>query len=170
MNAGRMFEFNILMPEGSEIDLRIARFIKLNLNEVGIRVRLKAMPSDELNRLYYQNSAFEAILIELPAQIRRPEELLGMWTQIYASKAQKYGFASPEVARLADLILDTNDPETKKTLLQRFDRLIADLQPGSFLFQKIYIDAMSKRFVLNYPFSFDNPGYYRLQFARLKNE
>ncbi len=170
MNAGRMFEFNILMPEGSETDLRIARFIKLNLNEVGIRVRLKAMPSDELNRLYYQNAAFDTMLVELSAQDRRPEEILDIWTQVGATPAKAGGVDYPEADRLAGLIIGAKDMETRKVLLQRFDRLIADLQPGSFLFQKIYIDAMSKRFVLRYPFSFDHPGFYWLKDARLKNE
>ena len=170
MNAGRMFEFNILMPEGSETDLRIARFIRLNLNELGIRVHLKAMPSDELNRLYYQNAAFDTMLVELPAQDRRPEEILDIWTQVFATQAKAGGVDYPGADRLAGLIIGAKDMETRKVLLQRFDRLIADLQPGSFLFQKIYIDAMSKRFVLRYPFSFDHPGFYWLKDARLKNE
>ena len=170
MKNGRFFEFEMLLPSGDETDLRVARYIQLCLNDVGIRAHLKVMPSDELNRLYNQNAAFDTMLVELPVQTRRPEEILGIWTQFDAASIKAGGFDSPEAARLADLIISAKDIETRKLLLQRFDRLITDLQPGSFLFQKRYIDAMSKRFVLKYPFSFDHPGYYRLQFARLKNE
>jgi hypothetical protein len=93
-----------------------------------------------------------------------------MWIQLEDAPAKAGGFDSPELARLAGLVFDAKDPETQKVLLQRLDRLIADLQPGSILFQKIYIDAVSKRFVLKYPFSFDHPGFYWLKDARLKNE
>jgi hypothetical protein len=68
------------------------------------------------------------------------------------------------------MILAANNPDTKKSLFREFDRLIDDLQPGSFLFQKIYIDAMSRRFTLNYPFSFSLYGFNWLQSARLRNE
>jgi hypothetical protein len=57
----------------------------------------------------------------------------------------------------------------KRDHLQHFDHLIADLQPGSFLFRRISIDVISKRFALKYPFSFDHEGFYRMQYARLKN-
>jgi peptide/nickel transport system substrate-binding protein len=170
MNAGRVFEFNLLLTEGSETDLRVARFIKLNLNEVGIRVRLKALPVDAINERYYRNTEFDAVITELTASSRRPEAILGLWLKRGEKLSKAGGFDSPEATRLGNLILGTKDLETRIALLQRFDVLMANLHPGSFLFQKIHIDAMSKRFALNLPFSFDYPGFYKLQHARLKNE
>ncbi|MDA8402753.1 MAG: ABC transporter substrate-binding protein [Desulfobacteraceae bacterium] len=170
MKNAQAFEFELLFIEGSETDLKIARFIKLCLNEVGIRVHLKALPLDVFHNRYLRNTDFDAVLTGLTASDRRPEEVLGLWVTSDAGISQAGGFDSPEAARLATLALSAKDPETRKTLFQRFDQLIADLQPGSFLFQKIYIDAMSKRFALNYPFYIDYEGFYRLQYARLKNE
>ena len=170
MNAGRAFEFNLLLPAGSETDLRIARFIKLNLNEVGIRVRLKALPPDALYECYYRNTAFDAVLTEMSTRVRRPEETLSFWVSTGEAVANAGGFDSPEVARLSGRILAEKDPETRKAFLQQFDRLIADLQPASFLFQKRYLDAMSRRVSVKHPFSFDHQGFYWLQYARLKDE
>ena len=170
MNEGRAFEFNLLLLEGSEIDLRIARFIKLNLNEVGIRVHLKTLPPDVFHKRYLQNTDFDAVLPQLTANPRRPEEILGLWVTMDDFPSKAGGFDSPDADRLAGQILEAKDTEMRKSLLQAFDRLIADLQPGSFLYQKIYIDAMSKRFTLNYPFLFEYEGFYRLKHARLKNE
>ncbi|MEZ4578943.1 MAG: hypothetical protein R2875_13340 [Desulfobacterales bacterium] len=101
MNAGRAFEFNLLLPAGSETDLRIARFIKLNLNEVGIRVRLKALPLDELVNRYFRNNNFDAVLVEMSANVRRPEEFLGQWVSSEVAVASAGGFYSPEATRLA---------------------------------------------------------------------
>ena len=170
MNAGRAFEFNLLLPAGSETDLRIARLIKLNLNELGIRVRLKALPPDALYECYYRNTAFDAVLIEMSAIDRRPKEILGQWASSGETVSKAGGFNSPEATRLAGRVVAEKDPKTRKMLFQQFDRLIADLQPASFLFQKRYLDAMSRRFVLKYPFSFHYAGAYRFQYARLNHE
>jgi peptide/nickel transport system substrate-binding protein len=170
MKNGRFFEFEMLLPSGDETDLRVARYIQLCLNDVGIRVHLKTLPPDVFHKRYLQNTDFDAVLPQLTANPRRPEEILGLWVTMDDFPSKAGGFDSPDADRLAGQILEAKDPETRKSLFQAFDRLIADLQPGSFLYQKIYIDAMSKRFTLNYPFLFEYEGFYRLKHARLKNE
>ena len=167
---GQMFEFDLLLPAGSETELRIARYIMLNLNEVGIRAHLKALPPDVFHKRYFHNMAFDAALVELTSNPRRLEDVLGLWITYGDEVSAAGGFASPETDHLANLILSTKSPDIKKIRLQHFDHLIADLQPGSFLFRKISVDVMSKRFTLKYPFTFDIQGLYWLQFARLKNE
>jgi len=167
---GQMFEFDLLFPAGSEIDGRVARYIKLNLNEVGIRVHQKALPPDTLKERYFQNTEFDAVLIELSSNVRRLEEVLDLWITPDDAVSVTGGFADPEADRLINLIFNAKDQATKRDLFHRYVQLIAELQPGSFLFRKMSIDVISKRFVLKYPFSFDYEGCYRLQFARLKNE
>lgn len=167
---GEPFAFELLLPFGSETNLRIARFIKLQLNELGIRIHLKSLPYDELVERYHQNMAFEAVLIDLSSSERRPENILKVWTSTDSTLSRAGGFNSREATSLGLMALTANDPETRKALFQRFDRLIADLQPGSFLFQKTYIDAMSKRFTLDYPFYIDYSIGYKMQYARLKDE
>jgi peptide/nickel transport system substrate-binding protein len=170
MKNGKCFEFELLLSSGSETDLKLARYIQLCLNDIGIRVHLKSSTIDELNARYYQNTKFEAVLTNLDNRVRRPEELFALWITSDGTRSKTGGFDSPEASRLAHLAMDATDPETQKALFQQFDRLIAGLAPGSFLFQKTYIDAMSKRFLLNGPFSFDVPGVYRITSARLRDE
>jgi hypothetical protein len=50
------------------------------------------------------------------------------------------------------------------------DALITSLQPGTFLFQKTAIDAMSKRFRLPGHFSLTHDGIYRLKYASLNQD
>ena len=170
MKNGKCFEFELLLATGSETGLKLARYIQLCLNDIGIRVHLKSSTIDELNARYYQNTKFEAVLTNLDNRVRRPEELFALWITSDDTRSKAGGFDSPEASRLAHLAMDATDPETQKALFQQFDRLIAGLAPGSFLFQKTYIDAMSKRFLLNGPFSFDVPGVYRITSARLRDE
>ncbi len=170
MKNGKCFEFELLLPSGNETDLKIARYIQLCLNDVGIRVHLRSLTIDELLARYFQNTAFQAVLTSLSTHGRRPEQVLNLWVKTEETRSIAGGFDSPEAARLAHLALNAKDPETRQIYFQQFDRLIADLAPGSFLFQKTYIDAMSRRFVMNGPFSFGYPGLYRITQARLKNQ
>jgi peptide/nickel transport system substrate-binding protein len=167
---GKPFAFELLLPSGSKPDLRIARFIKLQLNEVGIRVHLKALPYSELVERYHQNTAFDSVLIKLSASDRRPDVALKAWGALDDTLSTAGGFDSPEAASLGRMALTANDLETRKVLFQQFNHLISDLQPGTFLFQETYIDAMSKRFTLDHPFYIDYSIGYKMQFARLKNE
>ena len=115
-------------------------------------------------------AAFQAVLTSLSTYGRRPELSLNLWVTTDDNQSIIGRFDSPEAARLAHLALNAKTPGTRRIYFQQFDRLIAGLAPGSFLFQKTYIDAMSKRFILNDPFSFDVPGLYRFQYARLRDE
>ncbi|MEW6077562.1 MAG: hypothetical protein AB1724_07115 [Thermodesulfobacteriota bacterium] len=169
MKNGALFEFELLLPSGSETDLKLARYIQLCLNDVGIRVHLKAVPLEDLSHRQLMNTDFDAVQTELTPSPRNLEVVLNLWGLGNAVSYSRV-FYSPETAALAGRILDARDLEQRKALSHEFDRLIADLQPGSFLFQKRYIDAMSKRFTLKYPFSFSHYGFYWLQYARLKNE
>lgn len=170
MKDNALFEFELLLAAGSETDLKLARFIQLCLNDVGIRAQLKALPPGELYDSYYKNTEFQAVLTNLDTRARRPEDLLNLWARIDGARSKAGEFDSPQAARLARLALNAEGTETRRMYFQQFDRLIADLAPGSFLFQKIYIDAMSRRFALKYPFSFEVYGLYRMQYARLKSE
>jgi peptide/nickel transport system substrate-binding protein len=170
MKNGKCFEFELLLATGSETGLKLARYIQLCLNDIGIRVHLTALPNDKLIDRYFQNTAFQAVLTSLSTYGRRPEQALSLWVTMDEKRSTAGGFDSPEAARLARLAMDAKDPATRQMYFQQFDRLIAGLAPGSFLFQKTYIDAMSKRFALKYPFSFEVYGLHRLQYARLKNE
>jgi peptide/nickel transport system substrate-binding protein len=101
MKNGALFEFEILLSSGSETDLKIARFIKLCLNDVGIRVHLKSMPLEVLNERYYRNTEFDAVLTEFSAYTRKPEELFGLWVTMEGKQSKAGMFDSPEAARLS---------------------------------------------------------------------
>jgi len=167
---GRPFEFNILVFKESQIEKKVARYIQLCLNEIGIQVRLRAFPFEELKRRYLRNTEFQAVLTELNGAYRNPEFIINLWSSDTNRKANAGCFEHAEVNHLIKNIFDQKEPEKRKKIFYEIDSLIKSLQPGTFLFQKTAIDVMSKRFQIPLPFSLTYEGIYRLKYASLNQD
>lgn len=168
VKSGRPFTFELLVPAGSDIDAKVARYIKLCLIQIGVEVKLTVLPFAQLGKRYYRNTDFEAVLTEMiGANKRFPEIVYNEWVTTPQGKSWAGGFESPEVTRLIRSAIAARYFAQQKDLFFQVDALLAQLQPGSFLFQKSALDAMSKRFALAYPFAIDNKGIHRLQHIRL---
>jgi peptide/nickel transport system substrate-binding protein len=167
--SGKPFTFTLLVFKESQIEKKVARYIQLCLNDLGIKVHLKALAFEELKKKYFGNTEFQVVLTEFSGAYRNPEDLKDYWTGTNG-KAIAGCFEHPEVTRLIKEALEEKKPEKHKALFYKVDALITSLQPGTFLFQKTAIDAMSKRFSLPPPFSLTHEGIHRLRHAALKQD
>jgi len=167
---GKPFEFTLFVFKESQIEKKVARYLQLCLNDLGIKVHLKELAFEELKKKYFGNTEFQAVLTEFAGAYRNPEDLRVFWSPAFQSKSIAGCFEHPEVTRLIQKALDEKDPLEQKKLFYRVDALITSLQPGTFLFQKTAIDAMSKRFRLRFPFNLEHPGIYRLRYIAFKQE
>ena len=164
---GRRFEFTILVFEESQIEKKVAQYLQLCLNDLGIKVHLESLPHLELLRRYHRNNAFQAVLTEASGVYRDPEFMKWVWTPDLSERSEAGSFEHPEVTRLIRRALDETDPLKQKKCFYEVEALITSLQPGTFLFHKTAIDVMSKRFTLPYPFSLTYEGISRLRYASL---
>lgn len=167
---GEWFEFTILVFKESQIEKKVAQYIRLCLNDLGIMVRLHSRPFEELYRRYHRNNEFQAVLTEFKGAYRDREFLKQHWSPDLPKRSIAGCFEHPEVTRLIRKALDEKDPVKQKELFYKIDALITSLQPGTFLFHKTAIDVMSKRFKLPFPFSLTHEGIYRLRYASLKKD
>jgi len=165
--GGRPFEFTILAFEESQIERKVARYLRLCLNELGIKVRIELLPYSELKLRYHRNSGFQAVLTELNAVGNSPEALRDMWCLDSPKKSVAGAFNDPEVTLVVRQALDEGDPHKQRELVHEVERLIIRRLLGAFLFHKTAINALSRRFYLPHPFSLTDRGIYRLQHARL---
>jgi peptide/nickel transport system substrate-binding protein len=168
-NKGKPFEFTLLLYKESQIERKVARYIQLCLNDLGIKVHLKALALEELKKKYFGNTKFQAVLTEFIGAYRIVEDLGIYWTDTNR-KAIAGCFEHPQVTHLIKEALEEKDKEKQKELFYRVDTLITSLQPGTFLFQKTAIDVMSKRFRISQPFSLTYEGIYRLRYASLDQD
>ncbi len=164
---GRCFEFTILVFEESQIEKKVARYLQVCLNDLGIKVRLQSLPFEELYSRYSGNNAFQAVLTEMSGVYRDPEFMKSVWAPDLSKRSGAGSFEHPEVTRLIYQALDETDPLKQKEYFYEIDAMIMSLQPCTFLFHKTAIDVMSKRFTLPFPFSLTHEGVYRLRHASL---
>ncbi|MFH1674928.1 MAG: ABC transporter substrate-binding protein [Pseudomonadota bacterium] len=164
---GKCFEFVILLFEEYQIEKKIARYIKLCLNDIGIKVRLRLLPFKELVRRYRRNNEFQAVITEFATVHDEPKYLAELWSPYRSNKSRAGCFAHPEVTRLLHQALNEGNASKQKDLFHKVDALISSLQPGTFLFQKLAIDIMTNRFSLSFPFTLDHQGIYRLKYVSL---
>lgn len=164
---GKPFEFTIFVFKESQVEKKVARFIQLCLNSLGIKTHLRALAYEDIKASYFQNTRFQAVLTELNGAYRRPEFIKTLWSYNEHHKSIAGCFRHPEVNRLIEKSFATTDPIEQKALLRELDLLIESLQPGSFLFQKTAIDAMSRRFNLPHPFTLTHEGIFRLKYASI---
>jgi peptide/nickel transport system substrate-binding protein len=164
------FEFNILVFNESQIEKKVARYIQLCLNELGIRVKLQTLYFEDLKKKYFGNTEFQAVLTELDGAYRNPELIKMLWSTDINSKATAGCFKHPKVNHLLKKAFDQSDPEKRKKVFYEIDALITSLQPGTFLFQKTAIDVMSKRLRILHPFSLSYKGIFQLKHASLNQD
>lgn len=167
---GRPFEFTLFVYKESQTDKEVARFIQLSLNNLGIQMHLKALGFEELTKKYKSSFTFQAVLTEIVGAYRKPEVLINFWSTSSHGQSEAGHFSHPKVTQRLLEAFSEKSPIRQRALLQQCDSLIADLQPGTFLFHKTAIDAMSKRFHLPYRFSMTHEGIYRLKSATLVSE
>lgn len=164
---GKPFEFTILVYQENQIEKKVAAFIQLCLNNMGIKASLQALSYEEVKQSYYQNNQFQCVLTELESAYRQPGRIKKIWSHGEHGKSYAGGLDSSEVNRLIEKALSVSDRSEKKELFRKLDRLIVSLQPGTFLFHKTATDVMSRRFKLTHPFSLTHEGIYQLKNASI---
>ena len=155
---GKPFEFTILCFKEGFFPIRVAQFIVLNLNELGVKAHVAFLSQDELTGKYLGNNQFQAVLTEFGTGQRQPGEIERLWTPLIDHVSGAGCFEDREVTRLFRLLASENDPEKRKEICHQLDARIAFLQPGTFLYHKTVFDVMSDRISLPFPFSLTQSG------------
>ncbi len=166
---GQPFAFTLLMGDETQVEKAVARFIQLCFNDIGIQMDMCVRPFKEVIKTYLKNNAFQAVLTEFSGAYRQPEFIIDGWLPDQQGKNQVGNFTHPELTRLLRKALASFDNKAQRQCLVQADALIADLQPGSFLFQKTAFDVMSCRFILRAPFYLTTEGTYWLWQAGLSS-
>lgn len=162
-----LLKFTVYFAKENQIEKKVARYIQLSLNDLGIKVYLKSLPLDELMRRYVENTEFQAVLTELKGAYRNPEDLKQFWSSNASKGAMKGCLNNQYISELFNRALNERSFKKQKLLYYEIESEIVACQPGLFLFHKISVNAISKRVRLSFPFSLDYEGIYRLKDAQL---
>ena len=154
---GKCFEFTLLVFEENQDDMSVAEYLRLSLNDLGVKVHLRSLPFDQVVDGYVRNGDFQAVLTELKGAYLEPEILRQIWSPLRGECSAAGCFEDPEVSRLLTEAAREADMDRKKDLYYQVDSLFLSLQPGTFLYHKAMLGVMSKRIKPAFPFS--NPFF-----------
>jgi len=143
---GKPFEFTILTNQGNDLRVRTGEIIQRRLKEIGIVVKLRTVEWAAFIKEFIDKGRFEAVLLGWTTG--QDPDLYDIW---HSSKTKPgelnfIHYKNPEVDRLLEEGRHTFDREKRKQAYFRFQKIIAEDQPYTFLFVPDALPAVHKRF------------------------
>jgi len=143
---GRPFEFTILTNQGNLSRLLTAQIIQRRLSEIGIRVHIRTVEWTAFIHEFIDKRRFEAVIL---GWTTGPEpDLYDIWhsSKIPPPGLNFVGYANPEVDRLLEEGRRTFDRKKRKEIYDRFQEILAEDQPYTFLYVPMALPCIHRRF------------------------
>jgi peptide/nickel transport system substrate-binding protein len=143
---GKPFEFTILTNQGNDLRVRTGEIIQRRLREIGIVVKLRTVEWAAFIKEFIDKGRFEAVLLGWTTG--QDPDLFDIWhsTKTKPGELNFIHYKNPEVDRLLEEGRHTFDREKRRQAYFRFQEIIAEDQPYTFLFVPDALPAVHKRF------------------------
>jgi peptide/nickel transport system substrate-binding protein len=143
---GKPFEFTILTNQGNDLRVRTAEIIQRRLRDVGIVVKIRTVEWAAFLKEFIDKGRFEAVLLGWTTG--QDPDAFDIW---HSSKTKPgelnfIHYNNPEVDRLLEEGRHTFDREKRRQAYFRFQEILAEDQPYTFLFVPDALPAVHKRF------------------------
>lgn len=157
---GVRFEFEFLIPGGSETGEKIATILKEELDRVGINMTIRKTEwAVFTTRLNERN--FDAVTLAWSMGVE--SDPYQIWSSTQAEAGSNFvGFKNAEADRLIEQARQEFDRDKRIELYRQFSRIIYEEQPYTFLFCRKATVAVNKRFanVIVHPLGIDPTEWY----------
>lgn len=143
---GKPFEFTILTNQGNQLRERSATIVQRDLRKVGIRVKIRTVEWAAFLKNFINKRNFEACLLGWSIGIDPSQ--IDIWNskKIGPSELNFVTYQNPEVDKLLDQGAAVYDPEKRKVFYDKFQEIIAEDQPYTFLYVSYALPIISARF------------------------
>jgi len=143
---GRDFEFTIVTNHGNDMRKNAATLIQRDLKEVGIRVKIRVIEWAALLKNFIHKRNFEACL--LGWRVGVDPNQIDIWDSAKTAKncLNFLGYRNVEVDRLLRKGVRTHDIQERRLSYARFQELLAEDQPCTFLWVQEDLPIISSRF------------------------
>ena len=157
------FVFVFLVNSGNQIRKDIALVVQSELHDVGIECEVRELDwSIFLDRV--KNKNFDAVTLGWTGSLRFPPDNYQIW---HSSQAEGNGsnfirFINPEVDRILEEYRQEFDMEKRIALYRRYQEILYEEQPYTFLWKQRTVTAYSRRYegVNWYPAGTDNREWW----------
>jgi peptide/nickel transport system substrate-binding protein len=143
---GTPFEFTVLVNQGNDVRIKCAELIQRRLSEIGIGVKIRVLEWAALINEFIDKRNFEALVMGW--SISQDPDPFDVWhSSKQGTKELNFiGFENKEADDLLVKARHTLDREERKKYLFRFQEILAEEQPYTFLFVPYANVAIHKRF------------------------
>lgn len=143
---GKPFEFTILTNQGNQLRERSATIIQRDLRKVGIEVKIRSLEWAALLKNFIDKRNFEACLLAWSIGIDPSQ--IDIWNskKTADSELNFVSYMNPEVDKLLDEGAATYDRAKRKEFYDKFQEIIAEDQPYTFLYVSYSLPIISARF------------------------
>jgi len=143
---GRPFTFTILTNQGNELRKNAATIIQRDLKAVGVRAKIRVLEWAALLKNFIDKRNFEGLL--LGWGIGQDPNLLDIWDSRKTAPHQLnfMSYDNKEVDRLLEDGVSTYNREERKKYYDRFQEIIAEDQPYTFLWVQYTLPVVNARF------------------------
>jgi peptide/nickel transport system substrate-binding protein len=143
--GGKPFEFEIVTNQGNDVRLKAAQIIQQNLKKIGVTAKIRVIEWSAFINNFINKRDFDALILGWGLGIDPdPYEI---W---HSSKTGEHEFnfvsyANPEVDDLLEKGRRVFDREKRKAYYGRFQDIMAEEQPYTFLYIAEALPIVSKR-------------------------
>jgi peptide/nickel transport system substrate-binding protein len=139
---GRPFEFEILVPEGYQEEIKVAREIQVGFYTLGLKVHITVLPMPRMVAERLETGRFQAAFLGLNGNETNPEE---DWQ---GNPRGTYNFArysNPRLDRLLEILKKTTGHRPRLELYNEIERILSYDVPASFLYRNTFCSLVSRR-------------------------
>ncbi len=141
---GLAFDFNFLVPAGSKFAQSIGLILREELERVGIRMNIQQLEWAAMLKIL-EDRSFDATSLAWSSPLE--DDPYQVWHSTQAVKGSNFiGFINPEADKILEDARREFDPDKRALLFHRFQRILHEEQPYTFLFTNPSLVAVARRF------------------------
>ena len=143
---GKPFEFEILTNQGNETRQKCAEIIQRQLKEVGITAKIRIVEWSAFVTNFINKRRFDAVI--LGWTIPLDPDAYDVWhsSKTAPEELNFVSYKNPEVDEMLEKGRSTFDQNERKKYYDRFQEILAEDQPYTFLYVPDELIILSKRF------------------------
>ena len=146
VKEGKPFQFTILTNQGNDQRLKTAQIVQRRLKKIGIDVKIRVVEWASFLSQFIDKGNFESVI--LGWTIGQDPDLFDIWhsSKTNPKELNFIGYKNPEVDRLLEEGRSTFDMEKRRRCYYRFQEILAEDQPYTFLYVPDALPVVSARF------------------------
>ncbi|WP_022852244.1 peptide-binding protein [Limisalsivibrio acetivorans] len=143
---GKPFKFQLMTNQGNSVRIKIAETIQQHWKELGIDVEIRVLEWATFINEYIDNQKFDAVVMGW--NIIHDPDIYDVWhsKNCAPKKLNFVCFQNEEADELIEQGRHELNPEKRKEYYHRFQEILAEEQPYTFLYIPDALVALSKRF------------------------